>query len=95
MTTKRERREVRRKYIKNAGKTVSLKKTPKEIKEEKYTPPMYPTLYLSDVKLPVDEKSVGKTMKILITAKLTDYGESTTTKGENSRYTFEIQDMKF
>ncbi len=56
----------------------------------------YPSLYLSDAKLPLVKTDVGKTMKAVVTLRLTGLRENTSTrrKGDMS-WDFDIHDIEF
>ncbi len=56
----------------------------------------YPSLYLSDIKLPLAKVNVGKTMKAVVTLKLTGLRENTSTGGkEDMSWDFDIHDIEF
>ena len=57
--------------------------------------PEYPSLYLSDIPLPITKKDIGKTMKAIITLKFTGYREDNSTKKDHVSYDFAIQDIEF
>lgn len=55
----------------------------------------YPSLYLSDVKLPLVKTSVGKTMKAIVTLRLTGLRENTSTTRKGMSWDFDIHDIEF
>lgn len=55
----------------------------------------YPSLYLSDVKLPVDKKEIGQTMTATVTLRFTGMGEDNSAKKNHVHYDFAIQDIEF
>ena len=55
----------------------------------------YPSLYLSDVKLPLAKTSIGKTMKAIVTLKLTGLRENTSTGKNEMSWDFDIRDIEF
>jgi len=59
------------------------------------TGPEYPSLYLSDVTLPLTKDNVGKTMKAVVTLKFTGYREDNSVKKNYKSYDFAIQDIEF
>jgi hypothetical protein len=55
----------------------------------------YPSLYLSDAKLPLAKTSIGKTMKAIVTLKLTGLRENTSTGRNEMSWDFDIHDIEF
>lgn len=55
----------------------------------------YPTLYLSDVQLPISKKNIGKTIKAVVTLKFTGYREDNSTKKNHISFDFAVQDIEF
>ena len=56
----------------------------------------YPSLYLSDIQLPLVKTSVGKTMKAVVTLKLTGLRENTSTKRKKDMsWEFDVHDIEF
>ena len=69
----------------------------KPTKTEKCVPERscYPSFYLSDVKLPLVKTSIGKTMKAIVTLKLTGLRENTSTGRNEMSWDFDVQDIEF
>lgn len=75
------------------GKKISLKlKKPKEGEIESA---LYPTLYLSEVKLPVNKSMIGKLMGAKVTLKFTGMRVDNSTKKDFVSYDFAVQDIEF
>ena len=56
----------------------------------------YPSLYLSDAQLPLVKTDVGKTMKAIVTLKLTGLRENTSTRGKKDMsWDFDVHDIEF
>ena len=56
----------------------------------------YPSLYLNDIKLPLAKANVGKTIKAIITLRLTGFRENTSTGEKNSMsWDFDIHNIEF
>ena len=55
----------------------------------------YPSLYLSDIQLPLVKTSVGKTMKAIVTLRLTGFRENTSTRRKGMSWDFDIHDIEF
>ena len=77
---------------------IDLKSKPEKMEKCTEAPERvhYPSLYLSDVKLPLVKTDVGKTMKAVVTLRLTGLRENTSTrrKGDMS-WDFDIHDIEF
>lgn len=72
---------------------ISLKlKKPKEGEIEH---PLYPTLYLSEVKLPVNKSMIGKLMGAKVTLKFTGMRVDNSTNKNFVSYDFAVQDIQF
>ena len=99
MASKRERREVRREFIKSAGKNETGKISLKIKRDDDDTPEIshstYPSFYLHDVKLPVGKNDVGKILKANVTLKFTNYGEDNSVKKDGNSFSFDVQDIEF
>lgn len=56
----------------------------------------YPSLYLSDIQLPLAKANVGKTMKAVVTLRLTGLRENTSTKRKGRMsWDFDVHDVEF
>ncbi len=75
--------KINLKYPKNKNKTDSI------------SGPEYPSLYLSDVELPVSKKDIGKDVEVTATLKFTGYREDNSTKKNHVSYDFAIKDIEF
>lgn len=75
------------------AKKISLKlKKPKEGEIERQ---LYPTLYLSEVKLPVNKSMIGKLMGAKVTLRFTGMRVDNSTKKNFVSYDFAVQDIQF
>ena len=70
-------------------KPTKISQTPELEKEH------YPSLYLSDVQLPLAKTNVGKTMKAIVTLRLTGFRENTSTRRKGMSWDFDIHDIEF
>lgn len=57
--------------------------------------PEYPSLYLSDVPLPLSKKQIGDTMPVVMTLKFTGYREDNSTEKNHISFDFAVQDIDF
>lgn len=57
--------------------------------------PEYPSLYLSDVDLPLSKSNIGQSLKAVVTLKFTGYREDNSVKRNYKSYDFAIQDVEF
>jgi hypothetical protein len=55
----------------------------------------YPSIYLSDVELPLTKAGIGKLVKAKVTLKFTGYREDNSTDKNHVSYDFAIHDIEF
>ena len=55
----------------------------------------YPSLYLSDIQIPLAKANVGKTMKAIVTLRLTGFRENTSTRRKGMSWDFDVHDIEF